>query len=374
MTMKDQLNSDDFFMQAAVAQSKLARLLAPPNPWVGCVIVKEEQIVGKGYTQTPGQEHAEIMALREAGMRAKGATVYVTLEPCAHFGKTPPCVAALIESKVSRIVIGLQDPDPQVNGKGIKLLIEAGIDVKVGTCRDEIIALLEPYLYHRKTGHPFCIAKVGISIDGKIAAGDGTSKWITSNEARQDAHLLRAESQAIIIGAGTAMTDLPRLTVRGLASSSFKPPIRVIMDARGNVSATTPLFNVSEGPILVLTTEASSKEKRKLWLDTGADVHVLQPSPSHQGVDLHSALALLGKLGVVQALFEGGGTLIGSLWKSGLMNQLTTYIGPCLLGETGWSFCKGLEIKTINDAPRLKLKLVKQINDCIRLDYTPKDG
>lgn len=371
--MTETFDADLIFMHRAIVQSDRARVLAPPNPWVGCVIVKEGQVVGEGFTQPPGKEHAEAMALKEAGEKAKGSTVYVTLEPCAHFGRTPPCVNALIQAQVSRVVIGIQDPDSNVQGKGIKLLREAGIDVKEGICSKEIAAFLNPYIHHRKTGRPFCIVKAGISIDGKIAASDGTSQWITSAAARQDVHFLRTESQAVIIGAGTALADRPRLTIRDVYPLPRQQPLRVLLDARGRVPADIPLFDIQLGPTIVMTTSLCPSARLEEWRKAGAEVKILPPSPTQNGVDLHSSLIYLGSLGVVQALFEGGGTLIGSLWKSGFVDQLTTYVGPCILGEGGLPLFKGLNISTILEAPRLKLKLVKQIHDCVRLDYIP-DG
>lgn len=362
---------DTLFMHRALVQSDMARIIAPPNPWVGCVIVKEGQVVGEGHTQAPGNDHAEISALKAAGERAKGATVYVTLEPCSHFGKTPPCANALIEAQVSRVVIALQDPDPNVNGKGIQLLRSARIKTDIGTCADLAFLSLEPYIHHRKTGRPFCIVKTATSIDGRIAAADGTSQWVTQEEARNDVQFLRVQSQAIVIGAGTAIADRPRLTVRDVYPFPLIQPLRVLLDTRGRVSAAMPLFEDKAGCTVVLTTSLCPPHRIKEWQKTGAIVNVIPQSASNEGVDLSFALDLLGKQGVIQALFEGGGTLIGSLWKQGFINQWTTYIGPCLLSETGIPVLKGVVIPTIKDAPRFQLVRSKQINDCVRLDYKP---
>lgn len=360
------LDTDTLFMQRAIDESTHARIISPPNPWVGCVIVRAGQIVGLGFTQSPGSDHAEIQALKAAGTEAKGATVYVTLEPCSHTEKrTAPCTKALIDAGVARVVIALQDPDPHVNGNGIQVLRHAGVVVDVGVCAEAVSQSLKAYIHHRKTGMPFCIVKTATSIDGRIAASDGSSQWITSIEARHDAHVLRAESQAIVIGSGTALIDRPRLTVREV--NSLRPPLKVVLDTKGKVSADMPLFESKN--TVVLTTDLCPVKQIDAWEKTGAMVHIL-PLSSDKKIDLVAAMSFLGKIGVVQALVEGGGTLIGSLWKHNLVNQWTTYIGPCLLGDSGTPVMRGVNIPNIHSAPRFKLIGVKQINDCIRLDYS----
>lgn len=364
---------DALFMQRAIEQSRKARFIAPPNPWVGCVIVKDGEIVGEGFTQAPGGDHAEILALNAAGSLAKGSTAYVTLEPCAHFGKTPPCGNALIQAGVARVVIALQDPDPQVNGKGISLLQKEGISVTVGICAEEVAQSLHPYIHQRRTGRPWCVVKSAVSIDGRIAAADGTSQWITSTEARQDTHFLRAESQAIVIGAGTALTDKPKLTVRDV-SFLGKHPLRVLLDSRGRVSpADQPFFDPSLGPSVVLTTPLCPSERVAEWKSTGVAVQVLPCAVSNQGVNLSAVLDFLNKKGVIQVLFEGGAAVIGNLWKEGFVDQWTVYVGACILGETGYPALKGVIIPTIDAAPRFHLMKVTQIHDCVRLDYRKLD-
>src|SRR5207302_7203801 len=197
-----------------------------PNPIVGAVIEREGEIVGEGWHERRGEAHAEVNALRAAGERARGATLVVTLEPCAHHGRTPPCVDAIIEAGIARVVIGVEDPDPNVSGKGIAALREAGIDVEVGALAEEVAAQLAPYLKHRSTGRPWLVLKLAASVDGRTAAPDGSSEWITGDEARTDAHRLRAESDAVIIGAGTVRADDPSLTVRHVEG---RDPLRVVL-------------------------------------------------------------------------------------------------------------------------------------------------
>jgi diaminohydroxyphosphoribosylaminopyrimidine deaminase/5-amino-6-(5-phosphoribosylamino)uracil reductase len=209
--------SDDEAMAAAVAEGERGRLTAAPNPWVGCVVVEAGgEIAGRGFHRRAGEPHAEIHALGQAGDRARGGTAYVTLEPCAHHGRTPPCAPALIEAGVSRVVIAVVDPDERVAGRGVDILRSAGVAVDVGVGTDAAACSLAPYLHHHHTGRSLCLVKTAASLDGRTAAADGTSQWITGAEARADAHRLRAESGAVVVGAGTALADRPTRTYRKL--------------------------------------------------------------------------------------------------------------------------------------------------------------
>jgi len=219
------METDDFFMEMAVALGERGRLLSPPNPWVGSLVVREGEIVGSGYTQPPGCSHAEVMALEQAGSRACGATLYATLEPCSHWGRTPPCVEAIMAAGVARVVVAMVDPDSKVAGAGIAALRQANIPTDVGIGASAAQRSLEPYLYQRTSGMPFCVLKMAASIDGRSAAQDGTSQWITSEEARLDGHKWRAYSQAIAVGSGTASLDHPHLTVRHPTLCPRSPPL-----------------------------------------------------------------------------------------------------------------------------------------------------
>ncbi|MBA3721159.1 MAG: bifunctional diaminohydroxyphosphoribosylaminopyrimidine deaminase/5-amino-6-(5-phosphoribosylamino)uracil reductase RibD [Parachlamydiaceae bacterium] len=361
------MNQHTNYMQQALLTAEQARYIAPPNPWVGCIIVKNNVIIGKGHTRSPGESHAEICALNEAQQNANQATMYVTLEPCSHFGRTPPCTASIIKAGISEIFIAMEDPDNKVQGKGIVLLKEAGIKVNVGLCENEAKQNLNSYIHHRLTGLPYTILKAGISIDGRTSAENGSSKWITCKEARQDAHLIRANSQAIIIGSKTAIQDNPALTVRLDNLKLNKQPLRVILDSKGKVEPTGSLFDTRIAPTLVITTNLSSKARRDQWMEKGAEVAVL--SLSEQGVDLQETWQLLGNRGILQALVEGGSHLQTELLKTNLVNQLSVYIGPMMLGATGLPLYTD-PIPSIDKALKLALKSVKQIDDCVRLDYT----
>lgn len=366
------LPEDSVMMEKALALANQARVIAPPNPWVGCVIAKNGQIVGEGFTQIPGKAHAEIMALQQAQQRAKGATVYVTLEPCAHFGRTPPCVNALIEAGISRIVIGIQDPDKHVHGKGFETLRNAGIEVSEGVLSKEITASLTPYLYHRRTGLPYCLLKSAASIDGRVAAADGSSQWISSPEARADVHQLRAESQAIIIGSGTALADHPSLTVRNVKQFPSAPPLRVILDAQGKTIPEGSLFDLSLAPTLIMTSSDCPEKTKEDWLKHGLEVEVVSKAKNGSGVDLRQVLTLLGNRGILQALIEGGGKVHGAFLESKLANQLVLYIGSCVLGSQGIPLFDMRNIETLSEAPQLQLQNVHALGNSVRLDYQIK--
>lgn len=354
------------WMKRAIALSEQARFQAPPNPWVGAIIVKNEQIIGEGYTQSPGKSHAEICALEQAGNRAEGADLYVTLEPCAHIGRTPPCTKAIIASGIKKVYIGVQDPDKKVNGKGIALLNQAGIETEIGICAEEISSSLASYLYQRRTALPYTIIKTAISIDGRTAAADGTSKWITGEKAREDVHLQRSASQAIVIGAGTALTDSPKLTARHPIAIIQEQPLRVLLDAKGKVPAKGALFDSCLAKTLVVSTKNCPLERIREWEKTGAEVIFVSPSPV--GVDLLETWRALGERSILQVLVEGGPKLHTSLLQTDLFQRLLVYVGPLLLGQLGHPLYNK-EIATLSKAIHLSLQSVLQLEDTVRLDY-----
>jgi len=360
---------DDEAMDQALDAGAGARRRTAPNPWVGCVIVGDDEVVGRGATQPPGQAHAEVVALRDAADRARGASAYVTLEPCAHHGRTPPCADALIDAGVTRVVVALEDPDDRVAGRGIARLRDAGIEVSVGVGAPRAARDLAPYLHHRRTGRPFVVAKVASSIDGRIAAADGSSRWLTSDVARADAHELRADSQAIVVGAGTALVDQPRLTVRDVTRPPQQPPLRVVLDARGRVPATGPLFATDDAPTLVVTTNAAPPTVVDGWRAAGAKVEVVAPAADGNGVDLHETFALLGREGVLQVLVEGGGTLLGRVLDAGHAQRRVAYIAPLALGTRGAPALAFPGADTIGDARRMQLVGVQPLGPDVRLEY-----
>src|SRR3989442_1536842 len=275
-------------MRRALELAASVRASTSPNPWVGCVI---EPGGFAGATLPPGGDHAEIVALAAAGERAAGATMVVTLEPCAHHGRTPPCVDAIIAAGISRVVVGIEDPDPLVSGKGIARLRESGIEVEVGMLSSDVRAQLAPYLKQRTTGRPWVVLKLAATLDGRTAAPDGSSQWITGTEARADAHRLRAESDAVLVGAGTVKADDPELTVRLVQGPD---PLRVVL-------GTAP---------------------------PGARC---QPAVELAG-DLGDVLDELGRRDVVQVLVEGGPTVAGAFHRAGLVDRYVVYVAPALMG------------------------------------------
>jgi diaminohydroxyphosphoribosylaminopyrimidine deaminase/5-amino-6-(5-phosphoribosylamino)uracil reductase len=333
--------------------------------------VRDGEVVGEGATQAPGGAHAEVEALRSAGERARGATVYATLEPCSHQGRTGPCVAALVDAGVARVVVALEDPDPQVAGRGIAQLREHGVTVDVGIGADSAARSLAPYLLHRRLGRAYTVVKTAMSLDGRIAARDGSSKWITGAASRADAHRLRAESQAIVIGAGTALADVPRLTVRDADGPVHTQPLRVVLDAHGRVPADGPLFDPELAPTLVVTTDAAPDAAPRAWLESGAKVLTVPESAHGNGVDLTATLEVLAGLGVLQALVEGGAALSGSLIDERLADRLVTYVAPTVLGRDGRPALDLAGPERIADAPRWRLVDVARVGLDVRLEYEP---
>lgn len=346
-------------MEQAIALGEKGRYTAPPNPWVGCVFSKGNEIIAVGHHEKAGLPHAEINALKAAGDRAKGATCTLTLEPCCHHGRTPPCTEALIAAKVARVVIGTSDPDPRVAGKGVAALRAAGIEVVIGVLKEKVEASLKPYLYHRSHKRPYCILKAAVSLDGKIAAQDGSSQWISTEEARKDSHILRAASQAILVGSGTALKDDPSLTHR-LEGLTTPQPLRVLLDRKGVVSPTGKLADCTLAKTLVATSGQAPAQWRKSWEAQGAEVVVVE--------ELGSLMEILAARGVLQLLVEGGSEIMGAFFSAGFANQLTLYFGPRLIGRTGIPLLP-LEFESLKESPTVQLERVERLGQTIRADY-----
>ena len=319
-------------MRRAMAQAATVRTTTAPNPWVGCVVVPPDS--GPGYagaTAPPGGPHAEVTALARAGNAARGATLYVTLEPCAHHGRTPPCTDAIVAAGVARVVVGIEDPDEQVSGRGIAALRAAGIDVTVGVAADEVAEQLAPYRKHRATGQPFVVLKLAASLDGRTAAPDGTSRWITGEAARRDVHRLRAHSDAVLVGAGTVRADDPELTVRLEGASDGPQPLRVVL---GRAPA-------------------------------GAKVH---PALELHG-DLADVLTELGDRGVLQVLVEGGASVARAFHVAGLVDRYVLYLAPVFFGgDDGRPIFAGPGAGTIGDVWKGRLVSIEQLGEDLRVE------
>jgi diaminohydroxyphosphoribosylaminopyrimidine deaminase / 5-amino-6-(5-phosphoribosylamino)uracil reductase len=359
---------DEAWMARAVALAEGGRGTASPNPMVGAVLVRDGRVVGEGFHQAAGRPHAEALALAAAGAAAQGATCYVTLEPCAHHGRTPPCADALVAAGVARVVAAMPDPDPRVDGAGLARLRAAGVEVVTGVGAEAAATQNAAYLTHRRLGRPRVTLKAAASLDGKVAAPDGTSQWITGPAARADGHRLRAEADAVLVGAGTALADDPRLTVR-LPGHAGRQPLRVLADAAGRVGPGGHLFD-GGAPTLVATTPAAPATAVDAWKAAGAEVLVCKQSPA--GVDLDDLARGLAARGVLELLVEGGPTLQASLWAAGLADRLVWYLAPLAIGGAGApGLLGGAGAATLADARRLRLASVDRLGDDLRVVAYP---
>ena len=323
--------SDDYaaLMLEAIAEGDKARLHAPPNPWVGALVVRDGVVVAAGHTQAPGESHAEVEALRRAQGRTAGATLVVTLEPCCHVGRTGPCVEAILEAGVATVVVGSLDPDPRVAGRGVAALRAAGVEVQVGVALEAVRAQLAPYLWHRVTGRPYVVVKVAATLDGVVAMADGSSQWITSEESRRDAHLLRAQSQAIIVGANTVRLDDPALTAR-LGDVTLEP-LRVVLGRAPETARVRPCWE-------------------------------------RQG-ELGAVLDELGEHDVVQVLVEGGAQVVSDFVEAGLVNHIVWYVAPALAGARGArAALAALSTPGMDSLRRARFLEVRRIGEDVRMD------
>ncbi len=326
-------------MALALSLAAKGRGRTSPNPMVGAVVVAGNRIVGQGYHRRAGGSHAEILALQAAGKRCRGATLYVTLEPCCHESKrTPPCVPALIESRFRRIVVAMRDPNPAVAGRGISLLRRAGIQVSVGCLSREAERLNEIYCHWMKTGRPYVLLKAAMTMDGKIATASGESRWITGMEARREVHRLRSQVDAILVGVGTILRDDPLLTARGPAragnSSGHRQPLRVVLDSRLRIPDKARVLSPHGGahPIgtVIVTTEKAPRQRIEQLRARGLSLLVL-PAKDRR-VPLAACLTRLGQMGISSLLIEGGSELNAAALREGLVNRIRFYLAPHLLG------------------------------------------
>lgn len=319
------------YMQQALSLAKLALGHASPNPAVGAVVVKEGVIVGEGYTQPPGFAHAEVVALQQAGGKAKGATMYVTLEPCSHYGRTPPCTQAIIAAGIAEVHLSMIDPNPLVCGRGKAGLEVAGIRTVLGEYEEEAQGINESYVKFIAGGMPFILAKFAMSLDGKIATKTGDSRWISGEESRRYVHYLRHQVDAIMVGVNTIIADDPQLTARAgkEGGQAEKQPLRIIVDSKGR---TPPTARVLQMPGKTLIAVARGIEPAKAGALTQAGAEVLQVPSREERVDLVELLRVLGKREVTSLLVEGGATLFGSLFEQDLVDKLLVFIAPIIIG------------------------------------------
>jgi diaminohydroxyphosphoribosylaminopyrimidine deaminase/5-amino-6-(5-phosphoribosylamino)uracil reductase len=342
------------FMEQAISLARLAQGNVAPNPAVGAVLVKDGEVVGQGFTQPPGGHHAEIVAIEQAGKKARGSTLYVSLEPCCHFGRTPPCTRAIIAAGVHRVHMSLIDPNPAVSGKGRSELEDAGIQTLVGEHEEQARQLNEAYAKYITTGLPFVTVKIAMSLDGKIATRSGDSKWISSAESRQFAHSLRHTSDAIMTGVNTVLADDPHLTTRsagGRGGTTRKQPLRIIVDGKGRTPQSARIFHEAGKTILALGRPAEAHEK-EAFTKLGAEILEL---PSVEGIiQLESLLKILGGRQITSVLVEGGGILVGSLFDQGLVDRVFVFIAPIIIGGEAKTAVAGRGADKLADAYRLE--------------------
>jgi len=323
------------FMESALSLAKLALGYTSPNPAVGAVVVRDGVVVGLGHTQPAGSVHAEVMALQQAGDRARGAMMWVTLEPCCHHGRTPPCTESIINAGISEVHMALLDPNPLVSGKGLRMLEEAGIKTFVGEYEEKAREINEGYIKFITTGLPFVIAKFAMSLDGKIATQNGDSKWISGDEARNFVHYLRHIVDAVMVGANTVLIDDPQLSARGCSGKGGKAklqPLRVIVDGRGRTPLSSRVFK-EPGKTFIAVAKPFDAKKADEFRKAGAEVAEL---PAERGViDLAELLGLLGKRQITSVLVEGGSSLFGSLFDRGLVDKVLAFVSPIIVGGDG---------------------------------------
>lgn len=327
---EQQREEDERFMREALRIARNAEGRTSPNPLVGAVIVRDGTIIAEGWHRAAGTPHAEVHALSMAGDLARGATLYVTLEPCAHVGRTGPCAVAVRDAGIQRVVAAMGDPNPKVAGKGFRILQEAGIDVTVGICEAEARNLNEVFLHWIETGRPFVTMKFAMTLDGKIATKTGDSQWISGASSRHFVHELRDRNDAILCGIGTVLADDPSLTTR-LPDRKGKNPVRVIVDSQARTPLTSHVVTDGCARTLLAVTEAASKE-RVQQLET-AGVEVLRCGAGSK-VDLTYLMEGLGRRDITSVLVEGGGTVNFSLLEAGLVQKVMAFVGPKLVG--GW--------------------------------------
>ncbi len=358
--------SDDYrFMSQTLRLAESGLCTTHPNPRVGCVVVRDGEIVAEAWHKRAGEPHAEVLALRQAGERARGATVYVNLEPCCHQGRTPPCIVSLIDAGVARVVTAMEDPNPEVSNGGISSLRNAGIDVDVGVMREQAERLNRGFVHRMRHRRPWVMLKLAASIDGRTAMASGESKWITSEASRADVHRLRAKSSAIMTGIGTILADDPALTVR--LEGFDRQPMRVIVDSHLTMDANARVMTQPEEVLIYTAIEDRAQVDRLTHI--GADV-VRLPGPKDR-VDLSAMMEDLAARGVNELLVEAGRTLSGTLVRSGLINELILYLAPHILGDAARGMFRLPEIERLSDRVEFKIGDVRRIGPDLRLILCP---
>ncbi len=360
--------ADIAHMRAALALARRGLGTTWPNPSVGCVIVRDGRVVGRGHTAPGGRPHAEPMALAMAGGQAKGGTAYVTLEPCCHWGKTPPCTDALIAAGIARVVVATRDPDRRVDSQGIARLREAGIAVQEGLLEPEALDTLAGFIQRVTTGRPMVTLKLATTLDGRIATGAGESQWITGTAARRMAHALRGRHDAVMAGVGTVLADNPELTCR-IAGFRPTPVVRVIADSHLRTPLTSMLARTArDAPAWFLIREGTDPARRHAFTALGATLLAVPGAPA--GVDIRAALRAMGDAGLTRVLVEGGGQLAAALMRADLVDRIAWFHAPAVMGGDGWPGVQAFGIEKLATMPRFQRHRITPLGDDMLSEYT----
>ncbi|WP_096201042.1 bifunctional diaminohydroxyphosphoribosylaminopyrimidine deaminase/5-amino-6-(5-phosphoribosylamino)uracil reductase RibD [Bacillus sp. FJAT-45350] len=354
--------NDKDYMKLAIQLAQSAAGQTTPNPLVGSVVVKDGQIIGMGAHLKAGEAHAEVNALEMAGEKAKGATIYVTLEPCSHFGKTPPCADLIIRKELKRVVIATVDPNPKVAGKGIERIKQAGIEVEVGLFKEEADALNKVFYHFIQTKMPYVTMKSATSLDGKTATYTGESKWITGSEAREDVHLYRHQHDGILVGIGTVLADNPSLTTR--LPHGGKNPIRIILDHHLRTPLDANVVTDGEADTWIVTSSSSNTEKERELVERGVTVLRI----SNEKIEIRELLRLLGSRGISSLFVEGGAEINGSFVAANCINQIITYVAPKFIGgRLAPTSVAGAGFSTMDEVVDLEIKSIERIGKDIKI-------
>ena len=352
------------YMEQALSLARLALGQVSPNPAVGAVIVNNDEVVGQGYTQPPGSPHAEVVALNQAGERARGGVMYVTLEPCCYHGRTPPCTQAIITAGITEVHLAMLDPNPLVSGRGKEELEGAGIRTYVGEHEAEAKQINEAYTKFITTGMPFVTVKFAISLDGKIATKSGDSKWISGEAARKQVHNLRHTTDCIMAGVNTVLVDDPHLTARscgGRGGTARAQPLRVIVDSKGRTPLTARVFS-KPGKTLLTLGRAVKPEEKESFAQAGAEL--LELPSAERRVDLEKLLKVLGQREITSVLVEGGGILLGSLFDGGLVDKVIAFIAPIIIGgKEAKTAASGKGVDKVVDSLKLERVSVEKLGE-----------
>lgn len=395
-------SADLTFMRRALKLAKRGRYTTSPNPCVGCVLVRDGMVIAEGYHRKAGTDHAEAAALKNAGSAAAGATAYVTLEPCSHYGRTPPCAKALIKAGVRRVVAAVEDCNPQVAGRGMRMLREAGIKTEVGLCAQQALYLNRAFFKAMRTGLPYVVAKSACSLDNKIALSDGRSQWITGAKARADGQRLRARADAIITGVNTVLADNPQYTVRYeelpakvrrvISAAQLRQPLKVVLDSKGRLNAKADhLALFAQGNVLQVCVKNASAfgqegQMRVITLKNGSELYLQQVAENWQRLwvdadvdghcDLLSVLYFLGSLEFRQILVEAGSTLTSAFLSAHLVDELFVYAAPIILGKNSLPALALPEPESlaIAHAQAFKVKSVKRLGDDVRVQLQKREA